>query len=123
MPRKPLDFDDVRELAGDLPGVEQSIGRGAPCLKVNGKLLTCPALHDSAEPHSLVVKIAREQRAKLMTADPDIYYVTEHYADYPTVLVRMARIRRTALRDLLNLAWRHAYGDTQGKKAKRRRVR
>ena len=113
MPRKPLDFDDVRELAAKLPGVEHATGRGAPCLKVNGKLLTCPALHESAEPHSLVVKIAREQRAKLMAADPDVYYVTEHYVDYPTVLVRMARIRRPALRDLLTLAWQLTYGDTQ----------
>ena len=113
MPRKPLDFDDVRELAADLPGVEHAQGRGAPCLKVNGKLLTCPALHESAEPHSLVVKIAPEQRAKLMAEDPGVYYVTEHYVDYPTVLVRMARIRRTALRDVLNLAWQLAYGDAQ----------
>ena len=113
MPRKPLDFDDVRELAAGLPGVEHAQGRGAPCLKVNGKLLTCPALHESAEAHSLVVKIAREQRAKLMAEDPDVYYVTEHYVDYPTVLVRMARIRRAALRDVLNLAWQLAYGDTQ----------
>ncbi len=119
MPRKPLDFDDVRALAGDLPGVEHATGRGAPCLKVNGKLLTCPALHDSAEPNSLVVKIAREQRAKLMAADPDVYYVTDHYADYPTVLVRMTRIRRSALRDLLNLAWQLTYGDTHGETKKR----
>jgi hypothetical protein len=123
MRRKPLDFDDVRELAGDLPGVEQATGRGAPCLKVNGKLLTCPALHDSAEPHSLVVKIAREQRAKLIAADPGVYYVTEHYVDYPTVLVRMARIRRPALRDLLNLAWQLTYGDTQHPTKKRGRSR
>ncbi len=123
MTRKPLDFDDVRELAGDLPGVEQTTGRGAPCLKVNGKLLTCPALHDSAEPHSLVVKIAREQRARLMAADPAVYYVTDHYVGYPTVLVRMARIRRPALRDLLNLAWQLAYGDTQNPTKKRGRGR
>ena len=123
MPRKPLDFDDVRELAGQLPGVEHATGRGAPCLKVNGKLLTCPALHESAEPHSLVLKIAREQRAKLLAADPDVYYVTDHYVDYPTVLVRMARVRRAALRDVLNLAWRLAYGDTQEPVEKRRRRR
>lgn len=113
MPNKPLDFDDVRELAAGLPGVEHSVGRGAPCLKVNGKLLTCPALHDSAEPHSLVLKIAREQRAKLIAEAPDVYYVTEHYEGYPTVLVRLARIRRSSLRDVLNLAWQFAYGDTQ----------
>lgn len=120
MPRKPLDFDDVRALAGDLPGVEFGSGRGAPYLKVNGKLLTCPALHDSAEPHSLVLKIAREQRAKLMAADPDIYYVTEHYEPYPTVLVRLAKIPRKSLRDVLSLAWQHAYGDTEKQTRKRK---
>jgi len=120
VPRKPLDFDDVRELAIGLPGVEHATGRGAPCLKVNGKLLTCPALHDSAEPHSLVLKIAREQRAKLISADPDIYYVTEHYEPYPTVLVRLARIPRKSLRDVLTVAWQHAYGDTQKKTRKRK---
>jgi hypothetical protein len=119
VPKKPLDFDDVRELATGLPGVTHAAGRGAPCLKVNGKLLTCPALHDSAEPNSLVLKIAREQRAKLMTRDPDGYYVTEHYEGYPTVLVRLARIRRNALRDVLNLAWQLAYGDTQKPEKKR----
>lgn len=123
MAREPLDFDDVRELAGSLPGVEHAQGRGAPCLKVNGKLLTCPALHESAEPHSLVVKVAREHRAKLMAADPDVYYVTEHYVDYPTVLVRLTRIRRPALRDVLTLAWQMAYGDTQATKKRGRRRR
>lgn len=122
MPRKALNFDDVRDLAAGLPGVEHATGRGAPCLKVNGKLLTCPALHESAEAHSLVLKISREQRAKLMAADPEVYYVTEHYEGYPTVLVRMSRIRRDALRDVLNLAWQLAYGDTQ-KQTKQRGVR
>jgi hypothetical protein len=58
-----------------------------------------------------------------MAADPDVYYVTEHYVDYPTVLVRMARIRRAALRELLNLAWQLAYGDTHHQTKKRARRR
>ena len=106
MPRKPLNFDVVRELARTLPGVEDSTGRGVPSLKVRGKLMTCPAIHKSAEPHSLIVKIGFDERAELIAADPDTYYVTDHYVKYPSILVRMSRIHRDALQSLLGMAWK-----------------
>jgi hypothetical protein len=118
MPRKPLGFEVVREMAGALPGVEESTVRGAPSLKVHGKLMTCPAIHKSAEPDSLVVKIGFDQRAKLIAADPDVYYVTDHYLNYPTVLVRMSRIHSDALRDLLGMAWQFVNSETKTKKRK-----
>jgi hypothetical protein len=106
MPRKPLDFDVVRELARTLPGIEESTGNGVPALKVRGKLMTCPAIHKSAEPHSLVVKIGFDDRAELIAADPATYYVTDHYVKYPSILVRMSRIHRDALQSLLAMAWK-----------------
>ena len=106
MPRKTITFDVVREIALALPGVEQSTIHGAPSLKVRGKLLTCPAIHRSAEPNTLAVRIDRAQRAKLVEAEPGIYYVTDHYLNYPTVLVRLSRIERNSLEDLLGMAWR-----------------
>jgi hypothetical protein len=57
MPSKKMDFGVVTEIALGLPGVEQSTIHGAPSLKVRGKLLTCPALHTTAEPNSLAVRI------------------------------------------------------------------
>jgi len=116
MPRKPLDFDFVRDMARALPGVEESTGRGAPSLKVRGRLLTCPAIHKSAEPYSLVVMIGFEQRAKLIAADPDVYYVTDHYLNYPAVLVRMSRIHSDALRGLLGMAWQFVSNESKANK-------
>ena len=116
MPKKPLGFDVVRELARRLPDVEESTGHGAPSLKVRGKLLTCPAIHKSAEPDSLVVKIGFDQRAELIAADPDVYYVTNHYVNYPTVLVRLSRIHRDSLRDLLGMASQFVRNETETKK-------
>jgi hypothetical protein len=46
-----------------------------------------------------------DQRAELMAAEPEVYYVTDHYVNYPTVLVRLSRIHRDSLRDLLKMAW------------------
>ena len=120
MPSKKIDFDVVRELALALPGVEESSLHGAPSLKVSGRLLTCPAIHKSAEPNSLAVRIGFDQRAELMSAEPSIYYVTAHYVNYPTVLVRLHQIDRKSLRDLLDLAWCFVNSKT---KASRRGVR
>jgi hypothetical protein len=103
-----MDFGDVQKIALMLPGVEESTIHGAPSLKVRGKLLLCPALHSSAEPNTVAVRIDRAERARLMEAEPDVYYVTDHYLGYPTVLVRLSRINRKSLKDLLDAAWRFA---------------
>lgn len=105
MPSKHIDFDAVRGLARALPDVEESTTYGAPALKVHGKLLACPAIHRSAEPDTLAVRISLEQRAKLMAARPDLYYVTDHYVNHPCVLVRLAQIDRRSLGELLRMGW------------------
>ena len=105
MPRHTIDFDTVRKLARELGDVEECTIHGAPSLKVRGKLLTCLPVHKSAEPRSLAVRIDFEHRAELIAAAPDIYYVTDHYVNYPTVLVRLSRIQPAALKDLIGMAW------------------
>ena len=105
MPRHTIDFDTVRKLARELGDVEECTIHGAPSLKVRGKLLTCIPVNKSAEPRSLAVRIDFEHRAELIAAAPDIYYVTDHYANYPTVLVRLSRIQPEALKDLIGMAW------------------
>ena len=124
MPSKKVDFDVVRQIALVLPDVEESTIHGAPSLKVRGRLLTCPAIHKSAEPSSLAVRIGLDQRAKLLVAEPEIYYVTDHYANYPVVLVRLSRIRRSSLRRLLRMSWLFVSSKTQrGEPKVRKRAR
>jgi len=106
MTRRPVDLDAVREIALKFPGVEESTTRGAFALKAGGKLFTCQPVHKSAEPGSLAVRIDLDQRAALLAEAPDVYYVTDHYVRYPMVLVRMSRITRDALLDLLSGAYR-----------------
>ena len=117
MVRKPVTFDTVREIGLALPDVEDSTMYGKLALKVRGKLLTCLAVHKSAEPESLIVRIDSEQRAGLLEEAPEIYYVTDHYRDHPAVLVRLARIPADQLRDLLGAAWRFVTAES-GKKRK-----
>src|SRR5579864_9808280 len=106
MPRKNIDFDIVKGIALTMSGVEESTAYRSPALKVRGKLMACIPVHKSAEPDSLAVCIDFEQRAELLATAPDVYYLTDHYANYPSVLVRLSRIHPDALRDLLGMSWR-----------------
>jgi hypothetical protein len=99
-----IDFDTVRKIGLELPGVEASTAYGAPALKIRGKLLACVPTHRSAEPGSLVVRIDFDDRAELLTADPDVYYVTDHYLNYSAVLVRLSSVTPDVLKDLLGMA-------------------
>ena len=87
-----------------MPGVEESAAYGAPALKVRGKLLACVPTHRSAEPGSLAVRVGFDDRAELIAAAPDVYYVTDHYLNYSAVLVRLSRVTPDVLRDLLGMA-------------------
>jgi hypothetical protein len=104
MPTSRISFDTVRKIGLALPGVEESTAYGSPALKVRGKLLACLPAHRSAEPDSLVVRVGFDDRAELLAADPDVYYVTDHYLNYTSVLVRLSRVTPNVLRDLLGMA-------------------
>ena len=104
MPRSTIDFDTVRKIGLTLPGVEASTAWGAPALKVRGKLLACVPTHHSAEPGSLMDRVDFDDRAELLAALPDVYYVTDHYLGYSAVLVRLSRVTQDVLRDLLGMA-------------------
>jgi hypothetical protein len=103
-----LTFDAVRKIGLSLPDVVESAIHGAPSLKVGGKLLACVPVHKSAEANCAVIRIGFDLRATLLKASPEIYYITDHYAGHPVVLIRLSRIGHNELRDLLGLAWRFA---------------
>jgi len=104
--RKTVTFDTVLKVGRALPGVEAATSWGAPALKVRGKMFACQAIHKSAEPNTLVVRMDFEKRDELIAADPETYYLKDHYVDYACVLVRLAWVDADALRDLLLMGWR-----------------
>jgi hypothetical protein len=103
---KAVTFATVRTVGLALPDVEEGTMYGSPALKLRGKFLACMASHKSAEPNSLVVRLDFEQRDAMIADDPDTYYLKPHYAGFPSVLVRLSRISREGLKDLLHASWR-----------------
>jgi hypothetical protein len=101
-PKKRVRYDTLWRLALALPGVEEGTSYGTPGFKVGGKLLA--RLREDGE--SLVIRIGFLEREVLMRADPETFYITDHYLNYPAMLVRLPRVRAAKLRELLEQAWR-----------------
>lgn len=116
MPKSRVTFDTVRKIARTLPGVEDVSAYGAPAIKVNGSLMACIAVNKAAEPNSLMVRIDFDQRDAMIEEAPATYYLKDHYAPYPTVLVRLSQISEAELRDLLNASWRFVTSKKKRKK-------
>jgi hypothetical protein len=108
-----VSFETVRKLALQLPDVEDCTTYGQPALKVGGKMFVCLPSHKSAEPDSLVLRTDFEQRAELLAAEPDVYYIKPHYENYPSVLVRLSRVKPDVLKELLGMAYRYVLRETE----------
>ena len=106
MARSAVDFETVRRLGLALPGVKEGGTHGFPALTAHGKLLAWVPTHRSAEPGSLAVRVDFDDRAELLAAAPHVYYLTDHYVDYNSVLVRLSRVDSDALRGLLGMAYK-----------------
>jgi len=106
MPQR-VTFDTVRKIALAIPGVEEGTSYGGLCFKINGKKFAGQAVNKSAEPNSLGVIMDFDQRDALIAEAPETYYTTDHYVNYPAVLVRLSKVNTAALRDLLQAACRY----------------
>jgi len=93
---------DVRRIALALPGVEEGPCYGTAGYRVRGKLFA----RMKEDGTTLVVKCGDDERDLRLQARPDAYFVTDHYRGYPTVLVRLGKVRVGELRDVLEKGWR-----------------
>jgi hypothetical protein len=96
-------FDDVRKIALAWSEVEDGTSYGTPALKVRKKLLV--RLREDGD--SLVMPgVPHEERAMLVESQPKVFYFTDHYKDYPFVLIRLSKTKRATVEPLLRRQWR-----------------
>ena len=99
--------ETVRQLMRAWPGVEAGTSYGTLAFRVRNKLLA--RMHEDGE--SLVMQC--DDRDLLIEANPEAFYVTKHYLNYPRVLIRLANVRSEMLREVIEQAWRQAASATQ----------
>lgn len=110
-------WDDVAEISRGLPGLEERSGRdGIRQWRVGDKLVAwerplrrrdLEALGDAAPDGPILAARVPHLMAKeaLIGDDPDTYFTTPHFDGYPAVLVRLERIAREELGELVVEAW------------------
>jgi hypothetical protein len=107
--RRQLSFADVREIALSMPEVEETTAYGMPGFKAGKtRFAVQPYPRPDVQPNSIGVPMSFEERARLLASAPAVYYLTEHFAKYPGVLVRLSSIGRDELREILSAAWHYA---------------
>jgi len=96
-------FDDVRAIALAWPEVEDGTSYGTSALKVRKKLLA--RLKEDGD--SLVLPgVPQDEREMLVETRPLLFYFTDHYRDYPIVLLRLSKAKRGDVEPLLRRQWR-----------------
>jgi hypothetical protein len=98
-----MTFDDIRAIALRWPEVEDGTSYGTPALKVRKKMLA--RLKEDGD--SLVMPgVPQDERAILIESQPEVFYVTDHYRDYPMVLIRLSKATRAIVEPFLLRQWR-----------------
>jgi hypothetical protein len=97
-----MNYADIERLALALPQTVTGTSYGTPALKVGKKLLA--RLKEDGETIVLCA-VLPDERALLIEIAPEIFYFTDHYAGYPTVLVRLAAADPVQMAGLLRQSW------------------
>jgi hypothetical protein len=112
MSESSIDLDDVRKLSLELPDVKENTTKRGAGWKLRGKLMACEAIHKSAEPDSLMVRVSTEDRKRLLKEQSTVFYLTDHYRPYAAILVRLSKVDYETLRDVLRRAWQFVGDDS-----------
>ena len=99
----PAAYQRYLKLALRLPGAEESTSYGTPAVKIKGKLLS--RLRTEAE-GALALRCDFIDREILLQANPRAFFLTDHYRDYPMILVWLEKIDRDTLADVALRGWR-----------------
>jgi hypothetical protein len=115
-----LPVADARRLLLALENVVEGTSYGMPSFLLNGRFLARFRDDDTV----LVLRIASiDDRDVVMQLQPDAFFFTDHYRDYPAVLIRLAKVPRPLFRDVVTQAWQHVSTRPPARPRKKRKAK
>ena len=102
--KRGIEVAAVRRLLLERPGVMEGRSYGLPSFLLNGRFLARFRDDDTV----LVLQLATiGEREVLMELDERSFFFTDHYRNYPAVLVRLAEVPPSLLGDVITECWEH----------------
>jgi len=95
----PLTRAEARKIALSVEGASEGPYFGKPAVFVAEKFLT--RVHTKEEAMVLAVG-SMEMRDVMLEAEPKLFYITDHYKNFPYLLARLTKLDKATLKDLLN---------------------
>lgn len=92
-----------KKIAGSFPEANEKSSYGNPAFFIAKKFFTRYRKDDNSV---VFIVDGIDTRDMMLELDPKTYHITDHYKDYPAVLVRMERITAEELRLMLERRWR-----------------
>jgi hypothetical protein len=93
----------LKKIALAFPEALEKPSYGQPAFFIAKKFFT----RLRAQDNSLVMIVdGMDSRDMMLELDPKTYHITDHYKDYPAVLVRMERVTPEEVRIMLERRWR-----------------
>ncbi len=109
-------WDDVREIALGLPASEERLSRELCQWRIDGRLFVwerplrpkeIEVLGESAPDGPILGARVEHLGAKeaLLADDPGVFFTTAHFDNHASILVRLERISRADLEEVITEAW------------------
>lgn len=104
-PPRGVEVADARRLLLGLANVSEGRSYGFPSFLLNGRFFARFRDDDTV----LVLLLASiGDREVLMQIEPRAFFFTEHYRNFPSVLIRLAEVPPSLFKDVVTASWRHA---------------
>ena len=110
----PLTRAEARKIALSVEGATEGPYFGKPAVFVAEKFLT--RVHTKEEAVVLAIG-SMEMRDVMLEAEPRLFYITDHYKNFPYLLARLSKLDKATLKDLLNARLLQIQAKTKKKRA------
>jgi len=94
----PLTQTEARKIALSLKGAEERLWFRHMCVFIHDRFLT----RVNEKEDAMVLQVgSMEMREMMLEAEPKLFFVTDHYRNFPFVLVRLKALSKTSLKQML----------------------
>jgi hypothetical protein len=94
----PLTKAEARKVMLAIPGTDERLWFNQPSVFLHDRFLA--KTHHKEDAVTLQVGSV-EMRDMMLEAEPELFYITDHYRKFPFVLVRLSALTKTVLKEML----------------------